>query len=582
MGYLVVENFGDGLDSRRSFITTKPGSLIKCKNAHITRGKEIEKRKRFALYATLPSGTFGLHSAGNSLYTFGSAATPTGMPVTVNYVRLQAANTAAIMTELLATETFNGKIYAIAKFSDGTINHFYNGARVTAWDTVSTAISSASAIASYFAGALSAETHFDAIATGANVVVTGPINTQFTLTLLAQNGGTATTNDQALTQTTSQTANSTKPQITTISVITGAVFDAKDFFSVTAAIPSLSYSKTFTISASSAGVGTTIKTFSNKMYSTTSSLLYFSKIAKPTEWGTFTPAEGAGFISLTSQDGGAENLTALGVYQGKLAAFSRRNIQVWTMDPDPTKNIQTQTLSNIGTFASKSVVAFGDVDVFFLSESGVRSLRARDASNAATVSDIGTAIDTLIQSEMSLISESTRNAAVGIIEPTDGRYWLALGNKIYVFSYFPGSNVSAWSVYEPGFQISSMTYSAGRVYVRSGDLIYLYGGLSGLEYDSSEVEIELPYLDGGKPAHTKTIQAIDIACEGTWNVSAGMDVSAPTQRDLVGSITNSSYMLGRLLHYGIGTHIGVRLISNTDGYARIGNLALHYTMAGAE
>jgi hypothetical protein len=582
MGYLVVENFGDGLDSRRSFITTKPGSLIKCKNAHITRGKEIEKRKRFALFATLPNGTFGLHSSGNSLYTFGSIAQPAGMPVTVNYVRLQAANAAAAMTELIATETFNGRIYAIAKFSDGTINHFYNGARVTAWDTVSNAISSASAVASYFAESLNEETYFDVIATGSNIVISGPINTPITFTLVAQNGGAATANDQTLTQTTSQEASETQGQITTISVFTGAAFDPRDFFSITASIPSLSYLKTFTITAASAGVGSTIKTFSNKMYSTTSSLLYFCKIAKPTEWGTFSPAEGAGFISLTSQDGGAENLTAIGVYQGKLAVFSRRNIQVWTMDPDPTKNIQTQTLSNIGTFASKSVVAFGDVDVFFLSESGVRSLRARDASNAATVSDIGTAIDTLIQSEMSGVSEEVRNSAIGIIEPTDGRYWLAIGNKIYVFSYFPGSNVSAWSVYEPGFAVSAMTYSAGKVFLRSGNLIYLYGGVTGLEYDSSEVEIELPYLDGGKPAHTKTIQAIDMACEGTWSVSVGMDVSAPTQRDLVGSITNSSYMLGRILHYGIGTHIGVRLVSNANGYARIGNLALHYTIAGAE
>lgn len=41
-----------------------------------------------------------------------------------------------------------------------------------------------------------------------------------------------------------------------------------------------------------------------------------------------------------------------------------------------------------------------DDDVFFLSESGIRSLRARDSSNAAFASDIGNPIDTLILSEI--------------------------------------------------------------------------------------------------------------------------------------------------------------------------------------
>lgn len=693
MGYLLVENFGEGLDTRRSFITTKPGALLTCKNAHITRGKEIEKRKKFAEFAVLPAGTFGMQSAGNTLYIFGSAATPVGMPANATYQQLPHP-TGASMTELVFSDTFNGKIYAIAKFDDGSIHHFFNGSRISTWDTVAASVASNAAVASSLASQIDGESLLGASTVGNSFSVTGPTGEPFTLTLSAINGGSI--NDQAMTQVTAQVANpgssatgpitslalaaddlksqidadihfsativgttieitgpinepftittsttqggtqtqnvntlttqthsgsqpqiseaelvgafepndiyeitlnipalshvqtfsvtcdtpavTALPQITTVTV--DGTFEPDDRFSVQVNIPTQSYSKQFSISASSSGVGTTIKTFGDKAYSTTKSLLYFSEIGDATQWGG--TENGAGFINITTQEGGAENLTAIGLYQDRLAVFSRNSTQIWAMDPDPNNNIRVQTLPNMGTFAPRSVVAFGDLDVFFLSDSGVRSLRARDASNAATVSDIGTPIDTLIQSEMSQLDETVRNAATGIIEPTDGRYWLAIGEKIYVFSYFPSSSVAAWSTYEPGFAVEALAYANGRIYARANDTIYLYGGTTGNEYDNCEVEVTIPYLDGGKPAHTKTIQALDMACENAWTLSVGTDVSAPDARMFSGTIDNSSYMLGRLLHFGIGTHVSVKAVCQSDGYARLGNMAIHYTLADAE
>jgi hypothetical protein len=677
MGYLVVENFGAGLDSRKSLLTTPAGALLTCKNAHITRGKEIEKRKKFAVFASLPPGTFGLQSAGSSLFVFGSIAQPVGFPANLNYQRLQHPSGQA-MTELIFSETFNGKIYAIAKYADGSVHHFYNGSRVTTWDTVAASVGDNSAVASALAAQIEAETQFTAFSTGAVITITSVTTNQaFTITWTAINGGannnqtitTATAQSPATatvatssftvtasditgsvtavtingtnvlfgtvagTSTTSDTAiviaaaigggytatasgstviitsaagasfnaftpsvstsgtgltigtpsqfsggSDAKAQITTATI--GGTFELNDVFTITLGIPALSYSKTFQIASSASGVGTTARTFGNKLYSTTRSLLYFSEIGDPTKFGSTT--NGAGFINLSNQDSGFEDLQAIGIYQGKLAVLSRRAVQIWSMDADPTKNVTSQTLKNIGTFAPRSVTNFGDIDVFFLSDSGVRSLRARDASNAATVSDVGTNIDTLISEDLQALPESVKNAAFGIIEPKDGRYWLAVGNKIYVYSFFPSSGVAAWSTYELGFTITHFSYANSRIYARSGNAVYLYGGISGDEYDDCEVEITLPYLDGGKPAHTKTIDAIDMGCEGAWAVYVGMDVSQPSARDYSGMITNSTYMLGRLLHYGIGTHIGVRLVNKASGYARLSNFAIHYTLAGGE
>jgi hypothetical protein len=573
MGYLVVENFGAGLDSRKSFLTTPAGALLTCKNAHITRGKEIEKRKKFALYETLPSGTFGLHAASNTLYTFGSDDISSFIPAGIKYQRLINPS-GSRMTELVFTESFNGKVYAIANFADGNTYHYFDGKRVTAWDSVSSSVGSIFSIVSSLAEQINQDPNLTAVAFGDSITITGNVNTPFALTLSAINGGSI--NDQAINQSQYQDSSSLLPQITIVK-ITGT-FEPNDRYTIGVSIPSLFYTNQFLISASSSGVGKSVRTFSSKMYSTTQSFVYFSALDSPDNWS----GDGSGFINIINQDGGSENLTGMAVYQGKLAVFSRRAVQIYQMDPDPSKNIHTQTLSNIGTFAPKSVVAFGDVDVFFLSDSGVRSLRARDASNAATIADIGTAVDTLIQDELKSLEDSIKSNSIGIIEPTDGRFWLAIGSKIFVFSYFTGSNVAAWSTYEPGFVVESMVYLNGNIYVRGEGNVYIYGGISGNEYDDCEIEITLPYLDGGKPAHTKTIQAIDMGCEGTWDVYVGMDVSQPSARDYSGTIENATYMLGRLMHFGVGTHIGVRLVNKQEGYSRLSNFAIHYTVAGAE
>jgi hypothetical protein len=572
MGYLVVENFGAGLDSRKSFLTTPAGALLTCKNAHITRGKEIEKRKKFALFATLPSGTFGLHAASGNIYTFGSEDLSGLMPSGVQYQRL-VHPTSSPMTELIFSESFNGKVYAIAKFATGDIYHYFDGTRVTDWDYIASSVASTQGVASFLADQIDVESNFQALASGNTVIITGPVNTAFTV---------AVSNFVNVTQT--QAASPGVSQITTVTIYDP--FQSNQQYFITLGIAAINYSKKFSITGSSSGAGRAIKTFGQRMYSTTQSFVYFSTLESdsntgPTNWSNSGTGVGSGFINILNQDGGAENLTALAVYQGKLSILSRRSVQIYQMDPDPSKMIATQTLSNIGTFAPRSVVAFGDVDVFFLSDSGVRSLRARDASNAATVADIGTAIDTLIQKEISSVSESLKNSAIGIIEPTDGRFWLAIGSKIFVFSYFTGSSVAAWSTYEPGFVVESMVYSSGRIYVRGNGNVYLYGGASGNEYDDCEVEVTLPYLDGGKPATLKTVSAFDMGCEGTWDVYVGCDISQPETRDYAGTIVNATYAFGNLLHFAMGSHVGVKLVNTTAGYARLSNFAIHFEMAGA-
>ena len=59
-----------------------------------------------------------------------------------------------------------------------------------------------------------------------------------------------------------------------------------------------------------------------------------------------------------------------------------------------------------------------------------------------------------------------------IHEPKDGRYLLAIGSKVYVFSYFPSSKVSAWSIYEPGFNIDKWAFDGSQILCRSGNKLF--------------------------------------------------------------------------------------------------------------
>jgi len=315
-------------------------------------------------------------------------------------------------------------------------------------------------------------------------------------------------------------------------------------------------------------------TYKTKAHLGSGSSLFFSGVNQPTKWGQ--DGVGAGFINMSNNSGGNEVLTAIALYQGNVASFSRRAVQLWSIDTDPANNRQGQVLSNTGAFGQKSVISVGDLDVFYLSDSGVRSIRARDSSNSAVVNDVGTPIDGLVLADIAGLTDEQKVKCPAVIEPIDGRYWLAIGNKIYVYSYFPSSQVSAWSTYEPGHSFTEFTTKDGKVYAKEGQFVYVYGGVAGGLYDSSPVEVVLPYLDGSKPAHMKTLMGLDMTCEGEWAVEIGMDPVSPEARDLVATVSQPTFTLGRIQASGMGTHVGVRLTCDSAGYARLANLIAHF------
>jgi len=510
----------------------------------------------------------------------GTALTVTTRSILVNSTGNFGSNGAS-MTKVLHAENFGGKVYAIAEFDGNKIQHFYDGVRVNSWDTIANS-GSLTTVALAIAREVYKDGEYAATSSG-NVIKISFVrkNTSHVVTAATVNGGSST--NQTATVATVTAPSPTASQVVTITL--GGTYESNDIYNIF--VDGVLYS----VQAQSSSVGVFSRTYNNKMYSISGSLLYFSEadtFGGPSAFSNDTDA-GAGVINMANQDAGSEGLTSIAIYQGKLAIFSKSAVQIWTMNADPRQNAQSQILTNIGTFAPKSVVSLGNIDTYFLSSSGIRSLRARDASNVAIVSDVGTTIDEIVLADLRNTTQEIRERAIGIIDPVEGRYWLCMGSRIYVYSNYPTNNISAWSIYEPGFvdgngdsvPISDITVLNNRIYCRAGDVVYAYGGLNGNTYDNSKATVTMPYLDGGKPGHFKSLLAIDSACVGEWDIYSGTDIMAPDIRDYIGKIVNSTYSMGRVSAVGIGTHVGIQMKNSADGYAKIGNFAVHFEINDA-
>lgn len=223
--------------------------------------------------------------------------------------------------------------------------------------------------------------------------------------------------------------------------------------------------------------------FKNRVYLANGSQFNFSGVEENSETKLISPTgweeqdDGAGFIPFLSQYGNQDSVISFCVFQGKLVVFGQKSIQVWTTSANPAQFVLEQVLPGTGTKAAMSVQPYGELDVLYL-DHGVRSLKAKELTLNAFVEDIGTSIDSIVQAKLATCSEAEIAGACGIIDPLYRRYYLFLKDTMYVLSYFPRSQILAWSTITNATLISSSTTvatfsgtfnSSGRAYVTLTD-----------------------------------------------------------------------------------------------------------------
>lgn len=321
--------------------------------------------------------------------------------------------------------------------------------------------------------------------------------------------------------------------------------------------------------------------YKSKMHLTAGPSVFFSALNNPLSWD---PQEaGAGYVNFSENFSTKYDIVSIAPYKSQLAVFGQNNTQIWGWDPNPELNSQQQVLANTGAIGAGSIAQLGDVDVFYVSASGIRSLRARDATDSAMSSDVGTQIDTLIEEEISLAAPEYNISSV--IEPDSGRYMMSINDKIYVLSQFTGSQIQAWSTYDPLLgNIDRMVSSNTDVFIRCGNAIYKLSRVNYVSEDDYNVaRVTMPYLDGEKPAHSKTFTGIDSAISGSWQVWAGTNTSNTSAKELIATISHPTFQVGRIQMVGLGTHVGSTMISTSSNEpATIANLMIHYRLDKAD
>ena len=336
----------------------------------------------------------------------------------------------------------------------------------------------------------------------------------------------------------------------------------------------------FAVSGVASGAPAAVLPYKNRVWTAAGTLLRYSKLNTPTD---LTSVD-AGFINVSSETGGADRIQGLVPYGAQVAIFTRRSVHMWKLDTSPANNERLRTLDNTGTMAPRSIAQYGSEDVFYLSDAGVRSIRARDLTGAAYVGDIGTPLDPFIQEDMRAATPDELRLAVSLIDPVDGRYWLAVGDRIYVLTYFPSSNITAWSYYEPGFPVHDAVRCDDRVYLRSGNTIYAYGGEAGDTYPAqgeAPVVVELPFMTANAPAAEKRMYGIDLTASNTWRVQAYPDPNNLAAVIDLGRVTGVTAMREHIATVGATSHFALRLECDRAGPATLSGLQVHYHVADA-
>lgn len=352
----------------------------------------------------------------------------------------------------------------------------------------------------------------------------------------------------------------------------GGTFEVADVFSITLA------GKVF--GGTAGGEQATVALpHRGRTYAIAGPNLFGSALGDATEWNGGT---GSFVTDMSSENSGAERLTALGLFQGRLAVFARSVIQIMAVDSAPANIEQAQVLENTGTMAPKTVQSYGDADLFYLADTGVRSLRVRSNTLNAITTDLGSPIDALVTAAIKSVGGSATKS-VAVFEPIDGRYLLHIGQKTYAFSYFPDAKVSAWTTWDTNLSITHFAVLENRVYARAGDAIYLLGGEGNDQYASEPMDITIPFLSANQLATLKHFTGINIAAEGVFDVSMGTDPNQPDVREPIGKITKSTFGLGHFPIDGDETvAISLHIVGKAGQYGRVAAMVVHYETVGEE
>lgn len=421
---------------------------------------------------------------------------------------------------------------------------------------------------------LNTQTHgYSAAAVGAVVTVTAAAGTGAT-----PNGYDVAINNQGDVTTTNsfemaggQTAIAAVAQVYT--AVFGGTFQALDKFTLT--INGTAYYATGRASAT----GTFAYPRDKRIFCPAGPIVRYCKLNDPTNWTDASPSSGAGFIAVSNDSEGYERVVGMAPYDTQTAILGRQMINLYQLGTDASLFGFVRSLDNTGCRSARATKAYGNLEVLYLDDSGIRSLRARQGTDTPYAADIGSAVDDFIQEQMRGIALDKIARAVSVVEPVDGRYFMAMGTRVYVLSLYPSNKITAWTYYEPGFEVTDFARTKNRLYARAGNTIYLYGGLDGQTWPSdNEITcvVETPFVSGDTPATKKERNGMDFDVTNEWVVTVATDPNRPNNFDTYGTVSKVTGGMPHINAPGDQASWSTKFVCTKGGRATISSYQSHY------
>lgn len=274
----------------------------------------------------------------------------------------------------------------------------------------------------------------------------------------------------------------------------------------------------------------------------------FSAVGSPTDW---TTSGNAGSLPVAQHFGSGQRACGLGVYQGKLAVFSDKSVQLWTVDPDPTKMAIDNVVDGVGTLHHGSIRSVNG-DLFFLASSGVRSMTTLANEQFPSDVDIGLPVSPVTTPPLLLGGDATHAPYSNVLSLNAahfGQYWIAapgtwnVSNAIpaedgwLAWTYNRQAKLNAWAMHgsngPPRAQIKGWAALGGRVYMRNNLDDYLMVMNKGV-YTAEQIggsfnpvtgSVYTQWLDFKLPGRIKQITGIDFDTKNVSSMTVFMAVN---------------------------------------------------------
>ena len=223
-------------------------------------------------------------------------------------------------------------------------------------------------------------------------------------------------------------------------------------------------------------------------------------------------------------------------------------------------------------------------DLFFLTDSGFRSIGQQIYTGNLQDTDVGSPIDELVQAK--LLAET--RVGSGTFEPASafyhglGQYMCFIDKEIFVFTFARMSRVTAWSRYLTQYTIQNIAPYGEYMFVRMNNDVYVFNPASFQDDGATAIPLEITssYQAFKKPGRWKQIFGQDVMFNGTANVSHRWDARDPTQETTAISLSSDTRP-GPLIPVELmTTECGFKITQSSNTEFKLNGLSYYYELLG--